>query len=1316
MKKKLLVVLTVMALVVTMLATTAFAISGTITGAGTESDPYKISDAADLKALATAVNGGESYEGKYFVLAGDITLSDAWIPIGNGERDGNTYTGNSFKGNFDGKNFTISGLAISGDTYDTVGLFGVLDGATVKNIKFTNVDINVGKKNAGTVAGISVNDTLIQNITVSGAVTAADGVGGVLGRMIISGRLYNCTNNATVTATAASGDAGGIVGKAYYTGTTNDMLDIYECVNNGAIESGYAAGGIAGLSAAFISKCENNATIKSAVEAGGIVGEQTMYGQVFENVNNGEIKNNTTGGTAYGGIIGWVRYANSTTDYPTYATIVVADNVNNGNITASGAALGSGGIVGHVYNQVVVSGNENYATAITGGVFSAGVVGGIQDAGGNVVTSDNAVLVSNNISKTAISAITGNCVDEYGYDNDTSRDVVIDNAEKWFAEIDGVKYATLNAAINAADDGDTVKLLDNITGTETIIVDASIILDLNGKTIENTADNVWVVKIDGNSVMTLVDNSAEGNGTITGYKGISVVQGSELIMNGGKVDATGTASGSGIQIYGSKATLNGGTIKSAYGSVLMYSNNDVRGTFIMTGGKIEAPKGISANGSEAWDNVDATISGGEVVCETLAVYWPAAGKLTISGGKFSGRGAVYVKSGSVEITGGEFIATGAKSGYEYNNSGAYLTGDAIVIETIGGSTGYEAVESVVISGGTFTSENADAVASYAATTQNPSAEKVENIISGGTFSSDVSDLVVEGAKTEANNGFFGIVPDVKGDTVAVNGNIAYDSLQKALDAAENGDTVKLVANIEISNGIADKEMVEIKAGKKVTLDLNGHTISQYIKDPGLSIAAVVVRPGAELTIMDSSAAQTGKITSTKTTVQLSGTLNLVSGTLACDVAPTAADIDASFAYNIWFYIPAGSGATPVFNMTGGKLELADTQAAFDYPGAISVDDEYGTDAFVANITVNISAGVIEGEFFGLEGADAEVTGGTFTTDVADFVPAGYALKKVGNEYVAIRATGLTAGTYTTDPTGYLAPNYYAVNNGDGTWTVYYNAPFYSDPTYNVTVNAPVNGTVVADTATAFPGTKVTVYTAAFSGYKVESIKVTTASGRELDVVADGTIYTFMLPDADVTVDVKFSPVVCDGGEYCDAKVFTDVNTKEWYHAAIDYVAEVGIMQGYPNGAFGVDDTIIRAQVVQMLYNLAGKPVAKNGIVFSDANVGDWYYDAMMWASSVGIVTGYGDGTCGALDNITREQLAVMIYRYEQYVGGGFKGVVTYTPANPDIALVSDWAYEAMAWCVMNKVVEGYTNGNIDPQGTATRAQAAQMFYNYANVK
>ena len=208
----------------------------------------------------------------------------------------------------------------------------------------------------------------------------------------------------------------------------------------------------------------------------------------------------------------------------------------------------------------------------------------------------------------------------------------------------------------------------------------------------------------------------------------------------------------------------------------------------------------------------------------------------------------------------------------------------------------------------------------------------------------------------------------------VNGE-KFATLQAALDAATDGQTVKLLSNIEISNGYNDKEFVEIKAieGRtNITLDLNNYTISQVIKDNGLSGVAMTVRAGQHLTITDNSTEKGGKISACSSVVQLEGELTLADGTLSVGENPTQYEInpETGFAYAVWMYIKNNATQYPAFNMTGGQIRIAqemlNIHTPYNYANAVVVNDYT---AAYDNTKVNISGGTFNGTIVVAEGTE-----------------------------------------------------------------------------------------------------------------------------------------------------------------------------------------------------------------------------------------------------------------------------------------------------------------------------------------------------------
>ena len=265
-------------------------------------------------------------------------------------------------------------------------------------------------------------------------------------------------------------------------------------------------------------------------------------------------------------------------------------------------------------------------------------------------------------------------------------------------------------------------------------------------------------------------------------------------------------------------------------------------------------------------------------------------------------------------------------------------------------------------------------------------------------------------------------------------------------------------------------------------------------------------------------------------------------------------------------------------------------------------------------------------------------------------------------------------------------------------------------TYKVTLDKAMNGTVKASASSVEKGKTVTITATPAEGYETASVKVTDASGKNVDVTknSDGT-YKFTMPDGNVTVKAEFAKKAENDTVCADMK---DIDQSKWYHEAVHYVVEKGIMNGYNKNEFGPNDTLSRAMLAQILYNNAGKPAASKNTSCSDIKPGDWFASAVNWASENNIVTGFTDGTFKPGANITREQLAVMLYRYAG------QPATTGSLANfTDAASVSGYAQQAMQWATAAGIITG--NGNtatLDPQGNATRAQAAAMIMRYMEKK
>lgn len=146
---------------------------------------------------------------------------------------------------------------------------------------------------------------------------------------------------------------------------------------------------------------------------------------------------------------------------------------------------------------------------------------------------------------------------------------------------------------------------------------------------------------------------------------------------------------------------------------------------------------------------------------------------------------------------------------------------------------------------------------------------------------------------------------------------------------------------------------------------------------------------------------------------------------------------------------------------------------------------------------------------------------------------------------------------------------------------------------------------------------------------------------------------------------------------------------------------------YEDGTFAPNINLTHAQLAQILFNKEGRPVINYLLQYGDVADGTWYTEAIRWATSQGIVGGYGNGMFGPNDNITREQLSVMLWRYS-----GSPAATNKELHFNDTDEISGFALEALRWAVEKGIINGYGDGRLGPQGLATRAQVAQMLRNF----
>lgn len=324
------------------------------------------------------------------------------------------------------------------------------------------------------------------------------------------------------------------------------------------------------------------------------------------------------------------------------------------------------------------------------------------------------------------------------------------------------------------------------------------------------------------------------------------------------------------------------------------------------------------------------------------------------------------------------------------------------------------------------------------------------------------------------------------------------------------------------------------------------------------------------------------------------------------------------------------------------------------------------------------------------------------------------LKDTDENVTVSKAVKFTLDTTSSNFTGSItAGSRYTLTQSGNTYTVTRQSSSSSgstSTTYDVNVNAATNGAVAADKKTASKGTTVTVTASPSKGYVVDAVKVVDKDGKDVAVTGKDGKYVFTMPASAVTVTGSFkaetpAPV---------ALPFTDVKSGNWFYDAVKYAYAQGLMTGTSATTFAPNGTMNRAMIVTVLYRLEKSPAVTGASKFTDVPAGQWYSDAVAWAAANKIVNGYDETTFGPMNAVTREQMAAILFRYEQVKG--LENVTLEENLNrfPDQNKISAYAIPALQWAVGQKIINGNADGTLDPTGTATRAQVAQIFTNLLN--
>ncbi len=379
-----------------------------------------------------------------------------------------------------------------------------------------------------------------------------------------------------------------------------------------------------------------------------------------------------------------------------------------------------------------------------------------------------------------------------------------------------------------------------------------------------------------------------------------------------------------------------------------------------------------------------------------------------------------------------------------------------------------------------------------------------------------------------------------------------------------------------------------------------------------------------------------------------------------------------------FFAASGNGKVYIYTSKFSTYAIGYTTAS-QTAYTLTVNGGTGSGSYAAGTTVNISAVIPGGKrFTGWTGAVVTNSSSANTTLV---MPA--------------QNTTVTA-------------NFQNISGGGGGW---------SGPTaYPIEIPGTDGGKVTASPKNAASGTTVTLTLIPDEGYEAGGVTVTDRSGKQVAVTVKGDgIYTFTMPSGKVTVTGVFIKIAggykdCPKDSTCPIWPYTDASATAWYHDGVHYCLEHNLMVGVGAYAFAPDGTTSRAMIAVILWRLEGSPVVNYVQPFDDVAEGTWYAEAIRWAAAGGVVSGYGDGTFGPGDPVTREQLAVMLWRYAGSPAASQE--LNFT----DTHRISGYALEAVRWAAENGILSGYSDRRADPRGLATRAQTAAMIMRFCARK
>ena len=849
------------------------------------------------------------------------------------------------------------------------------------------------------------------------------------------------------------------------------------------------------------------------------------------------------------------------------------------------------------------------------------------------------------------------------------------------AEVNGVKYETLQGAIDAAARKATVKLLADTKENVTIST-PYVTLDLNGHTLNgSTGERKPALTI--TARVTVMDSSATQTGTI---------------MREDTAENSGVSSHYVIDVQGDGwLTFESGTVKNGSGA------GGTKGASLVRVGDDSVAKYPGLN-----------IKGGTFTQDNFIVIKVDRGDLFLNGGTLNSANSYAVENWHrATIKGG--TVNGNVSSWTYSsglNSELTINGGTVNgnVESVSYDGAEGKLAKVAINGGTV---NGTLSTKRYGEEAAPSKDMATIEVTGGTFSSDPTKYVVEdSAVTNNSDGTFGVAKAY----LAKVGDTSYYTMDDAFKAqTASGEPIVLLRDYTTGSTFNSGSINR-------TVDLNGHTWTCTGTDAN-SAAFEINNPNASLTVKN------GKIVSS----QLVGLIpSAMGGTIKYDNSSLTFE-------NVEMSTTATSGIETNGNNTNDSVTLRNSTLNvpngfgiyFPSSGTLTIDNSTinaktmgvqvcaGSLSINAGSTITVSGGPVEKtendgaiqdgaaisivNRTGYKGlGDITVTGGTFTAKSTNAAIKTYDWQnQTESNFTASDKVSVSGGTFSSAvKPEYCAPGFVPKANSDGTYGVTRHSSGSSsyDPTYSVsTPSKTENGSVTVSPKSASKGDTVTVTVKPDSGYVLETLTVTDKNGNELTLKDKGNgKYTFTMPAGKVEVKATFME------DNSVLNFFYDVPNDAFFYEAVKWAVKSGVTNGLSDTMFGPYESCTRAQIVTFLWRAAGSPEPKTASSFTDVSASAYYAKAVAWAVENGITNGMTETTFAPDATCTRGQSVTFLHRA---LKGTASGSANFTDVKPD-AFYAD----AVSWAVKNDVTNGTSNTTFSPNADCTRAEIVTFLY------